>query len=59
MDIQKLAKTLMSSDAISGLSKRSGATKSEVRDVLAQALPMLLNGADGQAKNKDTADSFA
>lgn len=59
MDIQKLAKTLLSTDVISGLSKRSGASGSEVKDVLVQALPTLLKGADGQAKNADTAESFA
>lgn len=58
MDIQKLAKTLLSSDAISGLSKRSGASKTEVKDVLVQVLPTLLSGADDQAKSADTAESF-
>lgn len=59
MDLQKLASTLLSSDAVSGLSKRSGASSSEVKKVLTQALPILLGGADEQAKGKDTADSFA
>lgn len=59
MDLQKLASTLLSADAVSGLSKRSGASSSEVKKVLTQALPILLGGADEQAKGKDTADGFA
>ena len=49
MDLQKLASTLLSTDAVSGLSKRSGASSSEVKKVLTQALPILLGGADEQA----------
>lgn len=59
MDIQKLATTLLSSDALNGLSQRSGASKSDVKSVLTQVLPTLLGGADNQAKNADTAESFA
>lgn len=59
MDIQKLAGTLLSSDVISGLSKKSGATKSEVKSVLTQVLPSLLSGAENQAKDSSTAGSFA
>lgn len=59
MDIQKLAGTLLSSDAISGLSKKSGASKSEVKSVLTQVLPSLLSGAENQAKDSSTAGSFA
>ena len=59
MDLQKLTSTLLSSDAISGLSKRSGASTSEVKKVLGQALPALLGGADEQAKGADTSAGFA
>lgn len=59
MDIQKIAGVLLSSDTVTGLSQRSGATNSEVKKVLTQVLPTLLSGADGQAKNADTAQSFA
>lgn len=59
MDLQKLAATLLSSDAINGLSKRSGASNSEVKKVLSQALPALLGGADEQAKGADTVAGFA
>lgn len=59
MDLQKLAGTLLSSDSISGLSNATGTSNSDVTKVLAQALPALLNGANEQAKDKDTAESFA
>lgn len=59
MDLQKLTSTLLSSDAINGLSKRSGASTSEVKKVLGQALPALLGGADEQAKGADTSAGFA
>lgn len=58
MDIQKLAGTLLSSDVLSGLSKKSGASKSEVKSVLTQVLPSLLSGAQSQADGSDTTDSF-
>ncbi len=59
MDLTKLAKTLISSDSISGLSNLTGASDKDVSNVLAQALPALLSGANSQAKDKDTAESFA
>lgn len=58
MDFKKLAATLLSSDSVSGLSNLSGASSSDVKKVLAQALPTLLNGANNQAKDKDTSASF-
>lgn len=59
MDLTKLAGTLLSSDSISGLSNLTGASNKDVSNVLAQALPALLSGANSQAKDKDTAESFA
>lgn len=59
MDLQKLAGTLLSSDSIKGLSKLSGVSSKNVKNILAEALPSLLNGADAQAKNADTAEGFA
>lgn len=58
MDLKKLAGTLLSSDSISGLSNLTGASTSDVSNVLAQALPSLLNGANNQTKDKDSVDSF-
>jgi len=59
MDLQKIASTLLSADAVEGLSKRSGASASDVKSVLTQALPALLGGVDEQAKGADTADGFS
>ncbi len=58
MDLQKLAGTLLSSDSINGLSSLTGASGSDVTNVLTQALPALLNGANEQAKDKNTAEGF-
>lgn len=59
MDLTKLASTLLSSDSISGLSDLTGTSGSDITSVLAQALPSLLNGANDQAKSKNTSESFA
>ena len=59
MDLTKLAGTLLSSDSISGLSSLTGASDKDVSNVLAQALPALLKGANGQAKDDATAEGFA
>lgn len=59
MDLKKLAGTLLSSDSINGLSNLTGTSGKDVSNVLAQALPALLNGANNQAKDKDTVQSFA
>ncbi len=58
MDLQKLAGTLLSSDSIDGLSNLTGASGSDISSVLTQALPTLLNGANDQAKDKNTAEGF-
>lgn len=59
MDLKKLTSTLLSSDSIKGLSSLTGASKGEVSNVLTEALPALLNGANGQAKDSGTAKGFA
>lgn len=59
MNLKKLTDTLLSSDSIKGLSGLTGASDLDVKKVLNQALPTLLDGANGQATNKDTADGFA
>lgn len=58
MDLQKLAGTLLSGDALAGIGKASGASASDVGSVLQNALPALLQGAKGQADNKDTTEGF-
>lgn len=59
MDLQKLASTLLSSDSINGLGTATGATGNEIKKVLTNALPALLNGAKNQADAEDTSESFA
>ena len=58
MDISSIMTTLLSSDSVSGLSKKTGASKNEVTSVLASALPMLLQGAQSQADDEETAAGF-
>ena len=59
MDLTKLASTLLSSDSISGLSNLTGTSNNDIKNVLSSALPSLLSGATEQAKNENTAESFA
>ena len=58
MDISSIMTTLLSSDSVSGLSKKTGASKNEVTSVLTSALPMLLQGAQSQADDEETAAGF-
>ena len=58
MDLKKLAGTLLCSDSIKVLSDLTDASGKDVTKVLTQAIPVLLNGANEQAKDKKTADSF-
>ena len=59
MDLKQLTGTLLSSDSIKGLSSATGVSKGDVSSVLTEALPALLNGANGQAKDYGTAKGFA
>ena len=59
MDLSKIAGSLLSSDSLKGLSSLTGASNSDIKNVLSSALPSLLSGATEQAKNESTAASFA
>ncbi len=59
MDLMKLAGTLLSSDSVDGVSERTGSSGTDVSKVLAKALPVLLDGANDQAKGKKTSKGFA
>ena len=59
MDLSKIAGSLLSSDSLKGLSNLTGASNSDIKNVLSSALPSLLTGATEQAKNESTAASFA
>ena len=57
-DISALLTQLLSSDAVSGISKASKASTSDVSNILAQALPTLLQGATQQANQSSTLEGF-
>ena len=59
MDMNSLIKTLLSSDSVSGVSKATKSSDSNVQSVLNAALPLLLNGAKAQSEDKNTSESFA
>jgi len=58
MNLKKLADSILSSDAISGLGKLTGASGSDITSVLTSALPSLLSGAKEQAKDSSTSEGF-
>lgn len=57
-NLTTLAKTLLSSDAIKGISKQTNVSVEDVSSILTNALPELLNGANKQATQKSTAQGF-
>jgi len=59
MDLKKIAGSLLSSDAIGGLGKLTGASGSDITSVLTNALPSLLSGANEQAHDSGTSEGFA
>lgn len=59
MDMNALMNTLLSADAVGGMSQATGASQADVKNVLAAALPQMLGGAQAQATNAQTAESFA
>lgn len=58
MDLSLVMNTLMSADSLNSISKKTGSSKKEVSDVLVQALPLLLAGAQKQEAEEETAESF-
>ena len=59
MDINSLIGVLLSSDSISGVSKSTKSSNSDVMSIMTAALPLLLNGAKAQAEDKSTAAGFS
>lgn len=55
MDLSAIMTTLLSSDSVKTLSKRTDASQTDIKKVLNAALPALLEGVSDQAKNKSTA----
>ncbi|MBQ9545318.1 MAG: DUF937 domain-containing protein [Clostridia bacterium] len=58
MDLNSLMDSLLSSESVKGLSKVAKTSQKGVKGVLSSALPALLEGAQGQAKDAGTAESF-
>lgn len=58
MDINALMGTLLSEDSLQNLGKITGTSEDEVKNVLASALPGMLEGLQGQANDAATVDSF-
>lgn len=59
MDLKSLMSTLLSEETIKGVVEKTGASPEQVKGILGNALPMLLNGANAQAKDRSTAAGFA
>lgn len=59
MDMNALMSALLSSDSIDSISRQAGVSEEETRQVLSSALPQMLSGAQGQATNEETSESFA
>ena len=59
MDLTSLMKTMLSSDSIAQMSKKTGTSTDEVKSVLLSALPAMLSGVQGQANNQETVAGFA
>jgi len=58
MDLNSLVGTLLSADSISSVAQRTGLSEKDVQNVMVNALPLLLNGANQQATQQSTAASF-
>ena len=59
MDINELMEKMLSRDSIKKISQRTGTTQTDVKKVLASALPSLLTGAEQQANDTSTVEGFA
>lgn len=54
MDLNQLMNTMLSSESVESIGKRTGADRSAVTSVLASVLPQLLSGANSQAQDETT-----
>lgn len=59
MDFSSILGSLMGSDTIKNVGQLTGAGEKDVTSVFSSVLPSLLSGAKDQAKNENTAASFA
>ena len=58
MDMNDVMKSMLGSGALGQVSQMLGVNESEAGSAIETVLPMLLQGMQGQAKNKDTQQSF-
>ena len=59
MDFSSILSSIMGSDSVSSLSSLTGTSEQDVSGVLSSVLPLFMNGAQEQATNAETAESFA
>ena len=58
MDLTTLMGALLSDNSVNSVAGKTGVSAGDVAGVLAAALPVMLNGANAQAHNADTSESF-
>lgn len=58
MDLTTLMSSLLSDENIKCVARKAGVSTEEAASVLATSLPVMLNGANGQASDRNTTDSF-
>ena len=58
MDLTSLMSSLLSDQNIKAVASKAGVSEEEAASVLATALPVMLNGANGQASDANTTESF-
>ena len=58
MDLTSLMSALLSDQNITSVAHKAGVSEEEAASVLATALPVMLNGANGQASDANTTESF-
>ena len=58
MDLSSIFGTIMSSEGISGIAAKTGASSLDIKNVLSSALPQFLSGADKQNTNEETSQGF-
>ncbi len=58
MDLNTLMSSLLSDANIKTVARKAGVSNEEAASVLATSLPMMLNGANGQASDRQTTESF-
>ena len=57
-DLTALLGQLLNADTLSAISGATGVSSNDTKNVLANALPLLLNGANNQAASSKTVESF-